>query len=369
MTTPVQHSLFGSPELSQEVESFVLTVLRGASRPSAGEFVARLEREVGVEARWDLHTVLRQLVDDKRLTRADRDYLRALIADGSLDQALRGDGGPSREIVSTIDELLSEGLAYRSSAAFKEMVEFMGRFRDYAPYNNMLVRIQNPSCSFYATERDWRSRFGRSVKEDARPMLILAPMHPVMLVYELEETEGQNLPEEVRNFARFEGPWRSEWLSRLVANAQGHRIRVEFKALSSTYGGFATLDRPTDEWKMRIVVHEGLDGPSRLGVLCHELAHILLGHLGTDWDHWWPGRASLNRRAVEIEAESVAYIVTTRLGLEGTSAAYVSRHLEDRRAPAGASVEMIAKVAGHIERMASETMPPRRPRKQPDRKL
>ena len=61
------------------------------------------------------------------------------------------------------------------------MVSFMARFRDYAPYNNMLVRMQNSTCSFYATERDWCDRFGRKLKEDARPMLILAPMHPVML--------------------------------------------------------------------------------------------------------------------------------------------------------------------------------------------
>ena len=55
------------------------------------------------------------------------------------------------------------------------MIEFMGQFRNYAPYNNMLVRIQNPTCRFYATAKDWAERFGRMVKEDARPMLILRP--------------------------------------------------------------------------------------------------------------------------------------------------------------------------------------------------
>jgi hypothetical protein len=41
---------------------------------------------------------------------------------------------------------------------------------------------------------------------------------------------------------------------------------------------------------------------------------------------WWPSRLNLDRR--EIEAESVAYIVTNHLGLKGSSAAYVSRHLK-----------------------------------------
>jgi hypothetical protein len=64
-----------------------------------------------------------------------------------------------------------------------------------------------------------------------------------------------------------------------------------------------------------------LDGPSQFGVLCYELAHILLGHLGTDWDQWWPGR--MNRQTVEIEAEAVACIVTSHLGLKASSTVYV----------------------------------------------
>ena len=54
----------------------------------------------------------------------------------------------------------------------------------------MLVRLQNPTCGFYATEPDWVKRFERKLKEDARPMLILAPMHPVMLVYDLLNHEA-----------------------------------------------------------------------------------------------------------------------------------------------------------------------------------
>jgi hypothetical protein len=39
---------------------------------------------------------------------------------------------------------------------------------------------------------------------------------------------------------------------------------------------------------------QGLCGQSAnvtvYGTLCHELAHIYLGHSGTDRDHWWPSR-------------------------------------------------------------------------------
>jgi hypothetical protein len=111
-----------------------------------------------------------------------------LLEGDDLVPALRGEG--NREVISSIDTLLEASGRYRNSAEFLEMVEFTGRFRDYAAYNNMLVQVQNPSCAYYASEKDWYERFGRGIKEDARPMLILAPMHPVMLVYDLDQTQA-----------------------------------------------------------------------------------------------------------------------------------------------------------------------------------
>lgn len=362
MAAALQPSLFDRPGLVGEVRAWLQHLVEQDRRPAAAELLAALEAELGVEARWDVLGVIASLAEDPKLTRADRGYFSSMLADGSLNKAMRGPTAPEREVASTIDALVRRSRAYRSSEAFREMIDFMGRFRDYAPFNNMLVRVQNPSCSFYATAADWQRRFGRSITEDARPMLILAPMHPVMLVYDLDQTEGPSPPDELLGFARFEGQWDPQWLERMVGNAAGHRIRVDFKPLSSTHGGFATLDRGGDGAKMRIAVHAGLDGPSRLGVLCHELAHVLLGHLGTDHDHWWPGRSNLSRAVVEIEAEAVAHIVTTRLGLAGSSHAYVSGYLRGGDLPPGVSLDNIAKVAGYLERMARETMPPRKPR-------
>jgi len=278
--------------------------------------------------------------------------------------ALSGAGAPEKEISSSIDSLLQQSRAYRGSAAFQDMVSFMGSFRDYAPFNNMLVRLQNPTCSFYATEPDWRKRFERTLKEDARPLLILAPMHPVMLVYDLDQTEGKPLPKEISEFAIFEGEWKPDWLARMLENARVHdRIRVDFKALSSTNAGFATIAVGEGGWKMRIAIHDQLDEPSRFGVLCHELAHIHLGHLGSDKDHWWPSRIELSHRTIEIEAEATAFIVASRFGLKGASARYVSRYLGNNPMPLSVSLDLVAKVAGRLERMSKEIMKPRRDKK------
>lgn len=354
--------LFSQIEQPPSIEEVIIDVLQAGQQPSALELLRTIETKAGMHARWELLTTVERLAANPKWTRAVRDYLTSLLETGSLARALRGEDAPDREMISTIDLLLQQSTRYRESKAFEEMIDFMGRFRDYAPFNNMLVRLQNPSCSFYATARDWQVRFKRTLKEDARPMLILAPMHPVMLVYDLDQTDGTALPEELKRFAQFHGEWNDEWLERMVENAAGFRILVQFKPLSSTNAGFATLARETGAWKMRIVIHEKLDEPSRCGVLCHELAHILLGHLGTDADHWWPARTNLNRNAIEVEAEAVGWIATTRLGLRGASDAYVSRHMRDGQTPTGVSPDSIAKVASLVEHMAREAMPPRRPR-------
>jgi len=359
----MQSGLSEPPDLAEQTTKFIVDILRRRQQPSAPELVEQIERNLGMEARWDLAAVVTRLADNPDLSRAERQYLQAMITSGAIEKALRGEGAAESHVASTIDILLRQSQQYRSSRAFQEMVEFMGRFQDYAPYNNMLVRLQNPSCSFYATARDWRDRFDRSLKEDARPLLILAPMHPVMLVYDLDQTEGEKLPDELSAFATFQGRWNPEWLSQTLENAGRYRIRVDFKPLSSTHGGFATIARGTGDWKMRIAVNDKLAEPSRFGVLCHELAHIFLGHLGADQDNWWPSRTNLERAAIEVEAEAAAFIVTSHLGLEGSSAAYVSRYLTGDKIPAAISMDNVAKVAGKIERMAKELVSAPRPKK------
>ena len=113
---------------------------------------------------------------------------------------------------------------------------------------------------------------------------------------------------------------------------------------------------------MRIAIHEDLDPPSRYGVLCHELAHIYLGHLSGDKDGWWPSRADLQHRAMEVEAEAAAYITARRAELTGSSPQYISRYLNDNKAMKSISVDLIAKVAGRLEMMATRCMSKRRSR-------
>lgn len=344
--------------------SELLTKLMESARPSAEELVAGVEGGLGPKARWYIAESLLALAKDGTQQADLCRYVRELLDSSDLFTALIGATKPDLEAHSGIDELIQAGRAYWGSEQFKELIRFLARFTEYSPYNNLLVWVQRPGCQLFATRSKWQKQFKRRVAEGARPMVILAPRTPVLLVYDIDDTEGPPLPQELDEFAKFEGTWDPDWLARMVENAGRHySIRVDFKTLTSMLAGFATIDRGVPGSKMRIVVHDGLDEPSRFGVLCHELAHVLLGHLGNDDDRWWPNRYGIDRHSIEVEAEGAAFITTRRLGLRGASARYVSRHLLKGDLPPGVSPDHIAKVSGRLEQMATGILPERVPGK------
>ena len=174
------------------VREAVLELLASPAQPAAWELLEFVEHQLGFKVRWVIGEILSALTTDQKLTSLDRSYVSSLLQTGDLYKALEHKEPPRKQVESSIDALLRSSAAYRSSRKFQAMIRFMARFRQYSPYNNMLVRIQNPSCSFFAREKIWYERFRRTLKDDARPMLILAPMHPVMLVYDLDQTEGRH---------------------------------------------------------------------------------------------------------------------------------------------------------------------------------
>jgi hypothetical protein len=180
------------------------------------------------------------------------------------------------------------------------------------------------------------------------------------VVYDLEQTEGPPHPKKLTEFATTEGKFEPEWLGQLLENAETDRILIRFQELSSTHGGFATTRLRDGSYKMRIAVHNALDQASSFSVLCHELAHIYLGHLGSDQDGWWPSRINLSHATVEIEAEATSYIVATQLGLAPVSESYLASFITGDEIPQTVSIELITKVAGKLSEMSKRKLPPRK---------
>ena len=96
----------------------------------------------------------------------------------------------AKEEGHALDEMLRSSRLYRHSSEYIKLLDFIAQFRSYAPFNCMLVYIQNPDVTYFASVRDWSDRFGRRPMESARPMVILQPFGPVMFLYDVSETEA-----------------------------------------------------------------------------------------------------------------------------------------------------------------------------------
>ncbi len=352
-------------EARARVAEFVVSWI-GRQLGSPSEFVAALDSTLGWQARHHVLSVLGELRQDRELDRFQREYLAKTLTDEAIADVINNGVRPSTEERSTLDELFSRSWLLRGSEEFGEAIRFAARFREYSPFNNILVYMQNPMVTYYATERHWHREFGRVVKEDARAMVILAPMTPVLLVYDLDDTVGPPLPKKLMEFTLTEGAFDPRILEKTLANALREEIRVEFKPMGQLYGGFATTQVRFGDCKMRVVVREQLDPRSRYAVLCHELAHIFLGHLGADEDGWWPYRRGLTHRVVEVEAEAASYIVCSRLGIRTTSPAYLSTHIRSKDDLAAVSIDLITRVASRIEQMGQRMLAKRPKRKAPE---
>ena len=81
----------------------------------------------------------------------DRDQQELILAD---EKAAR----------SLLDQLLDDSRLYRTSQDYKNLLGFVARLRNFAPFNAMLLQVQKPGLSYAASARDWRERFERQGK-------------------------------------------------------------------------------------------------------------------------------------------------------------------------------------------------------------
>jgi hypothetical protein len=341
-----------------QAEEFVLQWVR-RRQGSPADLVRALEEEAGWPGRLMLPAILDELRVRRGLPPGERKFILYTLSAGAVAQALAEGGNPAQQHQSSIDDLFARSRRFWRSKKFSEAVEFVARFRDYSPFNNMLVYAQNPLTTYFATASHWRKAFGRSVQEEARGMLILAPRTPVLMVYDIADTDGPPLPEKLRVFGQTSGRFDPALLERTVKNCERDQIQVRRLPMGELRAGFATSRGREPGWKMRVGLRADLEDAGAYAALCHELAHIYLGHVGADRDGWWPFRMNVSEAVAEIEAESAAYIVCARAGLRTRSAEYLSSFVEDSEELAAISLDLISRVAGRIEEMGRRLLPPR----------
>jgi antirestriction protein ArdC len=218
-----------------------------------------------------------------------------------------------QELVSEIRKGISQ---IHSSQEWKAWLSFGSRFWNYSFGNQMLIAMQCPKATRVAGFHTWRE-FGRSVKKGERGIKILAPLlakvkvesegseegqmvsalkgFKVVTVFDVSQTYGEALPALGRGL---DGQAPAGTYESLKTFIESKGYSVQFGELESGLYGFVDRNK-------RIVLRTGASEAQTLDTLAHETAHALLGHVGSNQP----------RDEKELEAETVSWIVCTRMGL------------------------------------------------------
>ncbi len=253
---------------------------------------------------------------------------------------------------SLLDQLLTDSRLYTQSKAYKELLEFVVRLRNFAPFNAMLLHVQKPGLSYAASECDWRDRFGRWPKEGARPLLILWPFGPVALVYDVQDTEGRELPKDVSSFFA-QGTIDEERLGSFMPLMSRKNIEWRwFDGGDQRAGSIRVVKRastPEEMTQYRMLVNRNHPAATQFTTLSHELGHLFLGHLGHDKVLNVPERPSMDQGQRELEAESVAYLVCGRNKVASKSEKYLSNYVDRNTTIDKIDVYQVMRAAGQVE--------------------
>jgi len=262
-----------------------------------------------------------------------------------------------------LDQLLTESRLYKSGKDYQHLLDFVSGFPQFAPFNAMLLQIQKPGLSFAASAYEWKRLFKRTIKLDARPLLIMWPFSPVALVYDVMDTEGEELPQDVFAFYA-----RGEINDKKLNSFRDimKKINIQWDCIDAgdyKAGSIMVIDRadPKDKKgrnRYRMGINRNHQPAVQFATLAHELAHLFLGHLGTDKHLNISDRSNLRHDQEEIEAESVAYLVCKRNGVEPGSAKYLSAFVDESTSTVDIDMYSVMRAAGHVEsflRIASPT--------------
>jgi len=273
-----------------------------------------------------------------------------------------------KQRLSGLDQLYADIAELRVREHFEEMIRFVNKFPNIAPYNAMLLYQQCPGSEFVFTPAVW-SKYRRYPKPGARPLVILRPFGPVEFVYEYNDTEGEPLPDSLvrpfkdeheiphENFVNLIEYMKLEGIDYIPHKyGTGMAGRIQ-KVVKPNYMQFS---KPSSK-KCKIIksrfcinCNSNLNETEQFMTLLHELGHHFCGHLKLKEYTWIEDRQKpMSAVVAEFEAETVDYLVCQRMGIKSKqSIRYLNRYVGDDNAiPKGASIECILKAVDRIESM------------------
>ncbi len=259
----------------------------------------------------------------------------------------------AKEVIAENIKLLIAQLEAGHSEGLTAYLTAMGRFHNYSFGNILEIARQKPDATRVAGLYAW-NQLGRKVTKGQKGIRILAPVigmrkkkdtqtekdvtkqnQPVLVgfrsayVFDVSQTEGAELPELSERVSGSVGEYRERLIDFIAA--QG--IELEFKesiapALGMSYGG-------------RIAALPGQAPAEEFSTLVHELAHEML--------HKAERRTATTKTVRETEAEAIAFVVGSSIGLTNGHASADYIHLYHGNAALLAeSLEVIQKTSALI---------------------
>ena len=244
-----------------------------------------------------------------------------------------------REITDKLEQGIKELF---ESERFKEYLRTMSKFYNYSFNNTLLIAMQKPEATYVAGYTSWQRNFDRQVMKGEKGIKILAPapykaqeerekidpltqkpvigtdgkavtetvevLRPafkVVSVFDVSQTDGKELPDiivdelkgTVENYEAF-----------FDALKQESPVPVSFEDIPGGAKGFFS---PVES---RIAIQEGMSEIQTVKTAIHEIAHAKLHAFKPD-EKAAP-EDKKDRHTKEVEAESVAYTVCQRYGIE-----------------------------------------------------
>lgn len=244
-----------------------------------------------------------------------------------------------REITDKLEQGIKELF---ESDKFKEYLTTMSKFYNYSFNNTLLIAMQKPDATLIAGYTSWQRNFDRHVMKGEKGIKILAPapykaqeerekidpatqkpvldadgkpvtetvevLRPafkVVCVFDVSQTDGKELPDiavdeltgSVENYAAF-----------FEALKQESPVPISFEDIpGGAKGYFSHVEN-------RIAIQDGMSEIQTVKTAIHEIAHAKLHAIKPD-EKVAPEERK-DRHTKEVEAESVAYTVCQRYGIE-----------------------------------------------------
>lgn len=304
------------------------------------------------------------LTDDEEIALGTNPYSPDTDGDGILDSVEKASGtdatNPSdtpdsrKEEMNKRDLTLSEMIKAKNTAAlnqhlqegikdyfdsdnYKNFLEGMSHFNNYSVRNIQLIKAQLPEASMVASFNEWKKRNGH-VNKGEKALYVQAPVTvikkdadgkpvinadtgeketftyfkpvPVFDISQVSPVEGKELdlpkmggaiPSQI-NKEYYQNVYRS--LRDISQKENG--IPIRFRELEKSDGFYSPK---TNE----ITIKKGMTYEQTLSTLIHEMAHSEL-HNKKSLTERFEGK--LTRSSKELQAESVAYVVSNHLGFD-----------------------------------------------------